>query len=195
MGDSEPVRDIDATPAFDPLPGPAPQSVQPTVRPVAARDLPALYRMNNLAVPHVTRVDLDMMRWYANHAAQFLVAELDGPKILGFVIVLPSECPYKSPNYLWFKNRYQSFLYIDRIVVSDTARRHGVGHLLYKALIAFAVPRVKHLCAEVNVRPRNYASLRFHDKLGFVRVGVEDVEDGHKTVVFLTKTLEKPASA
>ena len=45
------------------------------------------------------------------------------------------------------------------------------------------------LLAEVNTRPRNDISLRFHERYGFEPVGERDSEDGTKTVVMLALDL------
>jgi predicted GNAT superfamily acetyltransferase len=41
------------------------------------------------------------------------------------------------------------------------------------------------LCCEVNVRPRNDASLEFHQSIGFREVAQQDTDGGNKTVSLL----------
>ena len=50
------------------------------------------------------------------------------------------------------------------------------------------------LCCEVNVRPRNDASLRFHHSIGFREVGQQDTDGGNKTVSLLALPLTLPAT-
>jgi predicted GNAT superfamily acetyltransferase len=45
------------------------------------------------------------------------------------------------------------------------------------------------LACEVNERPPNPVSMRFHETLGFSSVGRQTTEGGAKTVVMMTKPL------
>ena len=45
------------------------------------------------------------------------------------------------------------------------------------------------LLCEVNVRPLNAGSLRFHHRIGFTEVGQQDTDGGRKTVSLLAKPL------
>jgi uncharacterized protein len=73
--------------------------------------------------------------------------------------------------------------------VSADFRRFGVGRALYAELVRrFTGIRPVILC-EVNVRPRNEVSLRFHDGLGFREVGRQDTDGGAKTVSLLELAL------
>ena len=45
------------------------------------------------------------------------------------------------------------------------------------------------LLCEVNVKPRNEGSLRFHHRLGFREVGQQDTEGGAKRVSMLAKPI------
>jgi len=41
---------------------------------------------------------------------------------------------YDSPNYLWFRQRYPRFVYVDRVVVARAMRGRGYARLLYAGL-------------------------------------------------------------
>jgi predicted GNAT superfamily acetyltransferase len=65
------------------------------------------------------------------------------------------------------------FSYVDRVVIGERWQRIGLGRRLYEDVViagARAAGR-RAVCAEVNLRPRNDASLGFHAALGFVEVG------------------------
>ena len=49
--------------------------------------------------------------------------------MLGFVICLPPGTDYGSLNYAWFDERYDAFVYVDRIAVAEVHRNKGVGHI------------------------------------------------------------------
>src|SRR3546814_5512987 len=98
-----------------------------------------------------TLVDISLASW---------VAEVDGA-IVGFAICLGPGAAYASDNYRWFTERYDDFVYLDRIAVDSSARRAGVGGALYDALDALApARRVPALC-EGNPLPRNDPSPAF----------------------------------
>src|SRR3546814_14015768 len=88
---------------------------------------------------------------------------------------------YASDNYRWFTERYDDFVYLDRIAVDSSARRAGVGGALYDALDALASERRVPALCEVNLVPRNDPSLAFHATRGFECVG-ELAHDGGKVV-------------
>jgi predicted GNAT superfamily acetyltransferase len=98
-------------------------------------------------------------------------------------------------NYAWFTARYDSFAYVDRIVVAEHARGIGLGRRFYAELEEFARSRAPWILCEVNTRPRNEVSLAFHERLGFEAVGEQDTEEGRKRVVMLRKAVASPEPA
>lgn len=79
-------------------------------------------------------------------------------------------------------------MYVDRVAVAADHQGSGIGHVLYDAVETATTAPL--LCCEVNLRPRNDASLRFHDRRGFRAVGEQDTDGGAKRVVLLAKALE-----
>lgn len=159
------------------------------IRSVIQTDLSILTRLNEAAVPQVNSVSEDTLQWFADHASYFHVVTHDsGP--VGFLVALTPEADYWSPNFLWFRDRYSSFVYIDRVVVAESARRRGIAHRLYKDLERFSQRFTIILTCEVNIRPRNDASLLFHREFGFDEVGQQSTEAGKKTVALMAKRLE-----
>jgi predicted GNAT superfamily acetyltransferase len=102
---------------------------------------------------------------------------LEGNKIIGFVICFRENSEYKSPNYKYFKNKEDKFLYIDRLVINESHRRRGAGSCLYDHLNKLAKKEGIPLCCEVNIMPRNEISLSFHYKKGFKDDGECHFED------------------
>ena len=146
------------------------------IRPLQTDDLTACVVLNNDAIPAVSEADAAKMQSLIAESLLSLVAEHDG-EIVGFCVNFGPGAEYHSPNYLWFVERYQEFAYLDRIVVSPTARNMGIGAALYEAVEAHIVGTPWLLC-EVNLRPRNDGSLRFHARLGFVEVGQQETPYG-----------------
>ena len=107
-----------------------------------------------------------------------------------FLLAFDQGADYDSPNFLWFRARYVSFVYVDRIVVAESARGRGCARRLYRDLFKQA-ERANHerVVCEVNISPPNPASDAFHAALGFVEVGSASVHEGSKTVRYLSRAL------
>jgi predicted GNAT superfamily acetyltransferase len=107
-----------------------------------------------------------------------------------FLIALDHTAPYQNPNFAWFKNAYPSFLYIDRIIVAESARGQGIARLLYEDLFTVAHRAGLHrIVCEINSDPPNPASDAFHQTMGFEKVGQAILYNGAKTVNYFAKTL------
>jgi uncharacterized protein len=97
----------------------------------------------------------------------------------GFLIAFDQDAPYSSPNFLWFKTRYDRFVYVDRIIVAEHARGRGLARAFYEGLFdrARANGHQRIVC-EVNLDPPNPGSIAFHTALGFVEVGQALLSNG-----------------
>ncbi len=151
---------------------------------VIPEDLDAVWRLNEASVPHVSSVELEDMQWFADNAHYFRIAWHDN-ELAGFLIGLRPGLPYESLNYGWFCRRYADFGYIDRVAVAPTARRLGVATRLYQDFAATLDDAVEVLTCEVNLRPANVSSMRFHERYGFTEVGRQETEGGSKEVALL----------
>ena len=158
-----------------------------SIRDAVPADLPAVQAMNQAAQPAVSDMPLEETRRFLEIAAYFRLA-IEGDAVAGFLIGLEPGTDYASLNYAWFSERYDSFVYVDRIVIEEGFRGRGVGGALYADFERFGRERgAPRMTCEVNTRPRNDISLRFHAKSGFREVGEQDTEGGKKTVVMLVK--------
>ena len=160
------------------------------LRPLVADDAEAVAACNDVEVPRVSHLGVEGLRAHLPRCRVALVAEGDDDRLAGFVLAVPPGSDYVSVNYRWFENRGTDHLYVDRVVVAPYARRRGVAGLLYGAVeeAARAAGREEVTC-EVNIRPRNDASLAFHAARGYVEVGRQDTDGGAKTVALLAKPL------
>ena len=106
-----------------------------------------------------------------------------------FLIAFDQGAQYDSPNFLWFRDRYPRFVYIDRIVVTAQARGRGLAQRLYFDLFEqAALAGHEHVVCEINSSPPNPGSDAFHAALGFVEVGSATIHGGAKTVRYLART-------
>lgn len=160
-----------------------------SVRPYATRDLAVLHMMNNAAVPNVnalTKAELvDLVE--TSLMTRVVVDGDDRP--VGFVLCLNEGLAYDSLNYAWVSARYDSFAYVDRVVVADDARGRGVGRVLYDATFMELGQRRDQLLLEVNLEPPNPVSRAFHIAMGFDEVGERWTEDRAKGVVYMRRPL------
>lgn len=106
------------------------------------------------------------------------------------LLTFDQDADYDSPNFLWFRARYPTFVYVDRVVVADSARGRGLAKALYDDLFAAAkAAGHERIVCEVNSDPPNPASDAFHAALGFVPVGTAEIQGGKKTVTYLERRL------
>jgi uncharacterized protein len=158
------------------------------IRETVAADLPAALALNNGSIPALNELDAAEIERLLGMAALALTAEVDG-QFAGFCITFPPGVDYASLNYGWFSRTYDDFIYLDRIAVDPAFRRYGIGRAFYTSVIERFTGVFPLLLCEVNVRPRNEASLLFHHSIGFREVGQQDTDGGNKTVSLLALTL------
>lgn len=155
-----------------------------SVRDLVSSDLLAALALNNENVPALNELDAAELAELVAMSTVSLAADVDGA-LAGFCIVLPPDVGYESLNYTWFSRRYTDFAYLDRIAVDPAARRAGIGRSFYDDLRRRIAGKFPVLLCEVNVRPRNDASLAFHEAIGFREVGQQDTDGGKKRVSLL----------
>ena len=151
------------------------------LREVREEDYPNILALNHQALPYVNPMDAKLLKWFAKSAAYFRVLESDG-RMAGFLIAVAHDSRYASKYFEWFRERYECFLYIDRVIVASWARRRRFAWRLYEDVARFAAERKYPLASDVYSFPPNEPSLEFHRKFGFERVGVHEIEGGKKQV-------------
>jgi predicted GNAT superfamily acetyltransferase len=146
-------------------------NVQPIVRPIEPSDFLKVLEINNSNVPAVGELTLEKLHYLVEHSLHALVVE--DHTLVGFCITFAHNAPYDSLNYLWFCERYEQFVYLDRIAFTSQTQGIGLGKLLYQHIEQLMrESRLEYpLCCEVNLEPPNPGSLRFHQSIGFVEVG------------------------
>lgn len=142
----------------------------------------ALSAHNEVETSHLDVPSLHTM------AADAFIADVVEPEA-GYLLVFDERAAYQSVNYLWFRERHRRFAYVDRIVISATARGCGLARALYESLFVKARAAGHDMvCCEVNLDPPNPGSDAFHARLGFRETGRATLPNG-KTVRYMTVAL------
>ena len=98
----------------------------------------------------------------------FSIGAFSSDELVGFVVCLLPRTAYGSLNYAWFNERFDAFIYVDRIAVAPSQRNQGVGSRLYDEVITYAQEHG-----------------RFHHRFGFKESGV--LQHGEKAVTMLLR--------
>lgn len=151
----------------------------PVIRPLAEADLARVVEINDANVPEVGAVDARRLSFIADESPISLVVEVDG-FVVGFCLVLGADSTYDSVNYRWFGERFEDFMYLDRVAFDAAHQGRGLGTLLYGEVdrIMRDTSDATRLALEINLDPPNEPSLAFHRRLGFVEVGQQDTPYG-----------------
>jgi predicted GNAT superfamily acetyltransferase len=79
---------------------------------------PAVLALNNAHAAELSWLDRDRLTLLLRHVFHARrIGEVDG-----FLMAFDQGAAYDSPNYLWFRQRYRRFVYVDRVVVAPAAR-------------------------------------------------------------------------
>ena len=154
------------------------------IRALQISDSSSIWEINEQGLPGTGKVSEQEILDLLNYSS-LSIGLFDSNSLLGFVICLPPKTAYGSLNYLWFNERYDDFLYVDRIAVSTANRNQKIGSKLYQAVIDTASKLGVPIAAEVNLRPPNPDSVRFHQRHGFTEIG--QFEHGQKAVIMMLK--------
>ncbi|HEX7340234.1 MAG TPA: GNAT family N-acetyltransferase [Rhodanobacteraceae bacterium] len=162
------------------------------IRDVRECDLDAVLALNNAAESGISPMDGAQLRRFYEIADYFRVAEVDG-RLAGFLIALREHAPDAHANFEWFKQRYPRFAYVDRIVIANAYRRHGLGRIFYCDVQSYAEPRVPMLACAVVLEPRDDVAVLFHGTYGFKEVGQRVEPANGRHVGLLCKKMESYA--
>lgn len=103
--------------------------------------------------------------------------------VAGFLLTMRESEPYRNDNFAFFAARYETFVYIDRIVISSEFAGLKLGSMLYRDLFDYARQNaIPVVVCEYNIDPPNEPSRHFHDKFGFKEIGRQWLDGGKKQV-------------
>jgi len=147
-------------------------------------EVPMMWQINEQGLPGTGKVNLQEMENLLE-LSELSLGVFEDKKLLGFVICLMPKTEYGSLNYAWFNERYDEFIYVDRIAVATDARNQGIGSMLYEKVFEYAKSNNIPVTAEVSLRPPNQGSDRFHLRHGYDVVG--ELDHGDKAVTMYIK--------
>ena len=145
------------------------------IRPFQASDLTWALDLNAALEVELSPLTGERLLALVGRAFHARVVEPDRALLITF----DQNADYDSPNFLWFRARFDRFVYVDRIAVASSARGAGLARALYEDLFQ-AVRAAGHtdIVCEVNSDPPNPASDAFHARLGFEEVGRAELANG-----------------
>lgn len=155
------------------------------LRDLTQHDVASMWSINEQGLPGTGQVSKQEMADLLNLSALSLGVFRE-EELLGFVICLSPGTSYGSLNYAWFNQRFDAFLYVDRIAVAHQQRDQGIGSMLYEQVIISANQQGVPVAAEVNSTPPNPGSMRFHERFRFKEVG--ELHHQEKSVMMLLRT-------
>ena len=141
------------------------------LRELRSKDIPLVWKINEQGLPGTGKVSQQEIVELL-HIAELTIGAFEGEQLVGFVLCFLPRTDYASLNYAWFNQRYQEFLYVDRIAVSENHRNQTIGSLLYQQVISYAKQYNYPIAAEVSLNPPNPGSMRFHHRFNFTEIGV-----------------------
>ena len=148
-----------------------------------ANILESIYLINQSNTPEVGDLGTfdDLIKLLRLSFANFYLSYDN--KVIGFIVCFRESSDYWSQNYKFFSNNTEKFLYIDRIAVKKEFRRNNLASDLYKYVEKKVNYENLPLCCEVNIKPLNKASIKFHYKYGFKKIGTQNFVD-HSVAYF-----------
>jgi predicted GNAT superfamily acetyltransferase len=155
------------------------------IRALTDADVEAVLALNEESVAALAPMAAEDLARFRSLTAHTLVCQLDG-EVAAFAIAYAPGTAYDSVNYLWHSERFDDFLYLDRIAVSARFRRRGIASALYDAMETVARRHGRMVC-EIYSDPPNHVSIAFHTARGYSEVGRLRLASGHEVVM-----MEKP---
>jgi hypothetical protein len=163
---------------------------QPLVRNIEITDVARVLEINNANTPGVSELTLSELETDIKNCLHALAIANEHGEVCAFCITFAPDAPDAGANHRWFADRFESFVYLDRIAIDPTYQNLGLGALLYQSVEQQMIDSAQHslLCCEVNLEPPNPGSLRFHHRIGFTEVGQHSPQQNY-VVSMLSKKL------
>ena len=166
---------------------------QPAVRDIEIADLARVLEINNANTPGVSELTFAELELDLHSSLHALAIDNELGEVCAFCITFDPDAPDAGDNHRWFADRFESFVYLDRIAIDSNHQNRGFGAVLYQSVEQQMLSSAEHslLCCEVNLEPPNPGSLRFHQRIGFTEVGQSIPEYANYRVSYLSKSLSE----
>lgn len=155
------------------------------IRSLTDADTHAVLALNEESVASLAPMDARKLQVFRNLTTLTRVCVLDS-EVAAFAIAYPPGTSYDSVNYRWHADRFDDFLYLDRIAVGRKWRRRGIASALYDEMEGVAAAHGRMVC-EIYSDPPNETSIAFHVARGYREVGHLRQANGYECVM-----MEKP---
>jgi len=161
-----------------------------TLRECTIADVSTMWEINEQGLPGTGKVTEKEIS-HLMEISEVCIGAFHEESLVGFVICLLPKRNYGSSNYSWFNERYEKFIYVDRIAVDTQFRDRGIGSKLYQRVIQYSNENSIPITAEVSLDPPNPGSDRFHIRHSFNSVGEFHQENKSVTMYIRDYQLNK----
>lgn len=117
-------------------------------------------------------LDADRLDWLLSIATY--KRQIDNAQAVLFGYAHDADYP-DHKNMTWLSKHVENYFYIDRIIVDPSAQGKGYAKSLYQDIENFAREAgYAHMACEVNTKPDNPKSHKFHLAMGYESIGEEN---------------------
>ena len=158
------------------------------IRRLTPEDHAAFVALNNSAAPDMSLLTSERLDALIGFGGVGCVVDETGQLLAGALWFDETTRGYDSPNYRWFRDRFDRFTYVDRIIVAPGMRGRGFGHRIYQSVFAAAAAAQSPVVTcEIYEVPPNPASRAFHEQLGFTIIGRQSLESGIREAAMMAR--------
>ena len=145
-------------------------------------DFETIVALNESEVMHTSPMSVERL-CELDALADYHRVVLVNNQVAGFLLAMRNDSAYSNDNFEWFTARYNSFMYVDRIVIGKVFHGLKLGSLLYQDIFQYAKTNdILSITCEYNIVPPNEPSRIFHDKFSFQEVGNQWLNNRSKLV-------------
>ena len=153
-----------------------------SIRPARQGDEAEVLRLNEGEERWTSHLNHARLAELAAIATYYRVACIEN-QVVGFLLGMHDHCIYVNENFQWFKDRFENFFYIDRIVVDTAHAGKGLGRAIYSDAFRLALSTGADVAVcEYTANPLNEPSKHFHANMGFKEVGRRELAGSDKAV-------------
>lgn len=128
-----------------------------------------ILHLNNQFAKECSKLDIERLEFMIEEAFAAIAISPD----IAFFLAYNENSKYDGVHYTYLKEKFENFIYLDRIIVKKAEQGMGIGTSLYECLFELTEEAgAESILCEVNVEPPNDISHEFHLALGF-----EEIED------------------